>query len=172
MDRILRKALCKIIYATQELDKKIMDLATNVIELGYDSTTEKELLDVLKNAYDGVKEKGIAAADLNWEANIRKNKENKIKQRQERLQQNKEVLRDYKMDHKVKDGAPQQIVKKYEPNKKLSRVKEQIENVIKVDFSRTDEDIAARSERIKKSIQKIDELMKELQKQSGSKEGA
>ena len=178
----LIRALHRVI-ASSELSQKLLDLAADIISLNYDASTEKKLLDLVEKAYTDIKVG--ATADAGWESAIRKNKEKKDELKKSRQKQNLDVLRRAQKHGKMAqddsddedfsgDGVPDPIKeakKTRETKETRERIKEKIGNVITVNFgpkrNAQDDYVAdetSRIERVRQSLIKIDNLMKELKK--------
>ena len=115
-----------------DLSSQILKLASDIIDLEYDESTEKDLLSTLEKVYDFVKHG--TTADINWQQNIIKNRENKERLKEERAERNKRAQQFYKnempFEKKLKDKVAQ------EKKKQIANNIKQLDNVIQVDFKK------------------------------------
>lgn len=174
------------------LSKEILKTAKNIISLEYDSETEQQLLDILENAYEMLLPEG-AFADLNWQQNIRDNKQKQKRLQEMRKVNNLKIKKD--MQHKgrnydmaVDDDVDYDITPLAKKIKKdIEKDVKKIGNVLQVNFKkehqkkdnerkkeakrREYDDVAKREfrnriDRIRTSLERINELMTELHKKS------
>ena len=167
-----------------DLSSQIMQLAKDIINLDYDEKTEKDLLSSLEKVYDFTKGKSTTA-DIDWQQNIKENKEKKERLKEQMTEKNKRAKQYYQnptetpFEKKLKDKASQ------EKKKQIAENIKKLDNVISVDFKaaqpkpevsipkRSDEsfeEYKEREGRIKLSLEKINYLMSELKEKAKQSE--
>ena len=188
---LLQKVQSKYNVVAKEDNKladQVLKLASDLAELGYDDETEKNLLGILEKTYNAV-QANCVTADVAWDKIVKQNQAKKLRMKQEMKDRNKRTLEQVKKGgdkwSKLDEEEQQKQKPVFEEKKKAVKQKvakdiEKIGNLVKVDFSaakpkapnapkrgdETDEDFGNRMNRIRNSLQKINNLMSELRKQA------
>lgn len=163
----------QVISAQGNLAGKLLKLASDILDLNYDETTEKKLLAVLEKAYDDVQGTKVTA-DVKWDKIMRENKEKQKKRKEKMAEENERVKSDMKSGklkqyHDAEYTHP--INKGKETKREIAKEVTQLGKVITVDFSRKTEQTPEhkegdRIERVKQSLKKLEGLFAELKSTS------
>ena len=177
------------ILLASDLSSQIMKLADDIINLDYDGKTEKDLLSSLEKIYDFTKGKGTTA-DIDWQQNIRENKEKKERIKEKLVEKNKRAKQYYQkqptetpFETKLKDKFAQEKKKQIADNiKKLDNLisvdfkaaKQQPKTEVNIDLPKRAneslEEYKIREQRIKTSLEKINDLMSSLKEKANKSE--
>lgn len=165
-----------VVSAKGNLANKILKLASDILALNYDETTEKKLLAVLEKAYEDVQGTKVTA-DVKWDKIMRENKEKQKRRKEQMAAENERVKSDMKsgkLKHYHDAEYTHPVNKGKEVKREIAKEVTQLGTVISVDFSKkkTDHEVrlpqpeAEHIERVRKSLEKINELMAEMKSQS------